>query len=92
MATDGKAAHGGPLATTAATGRDAYARAALQAAQSVKSYLDTPIKGLWRDKQTLDGRFVEEAAPASSLYHLAGAISALRTLTAEPGRPTQRPR
>ena len=79
------------LSKIAASGREEYARSAVQAARSVRSYLDTPIRGLWRDKQTLDGRFVEEPAPASSLYHLAGAISALRTLTAAPGRPTQRP-
>ncbi len=34
--------------------------------------------GLWRDKQAPDGRFVDEPAPASSLYHLVAAWLQLR--------------
>ncbi len=30
--------------------------------------------GLWRDKMMADGTFVEEAAPASSFYHIVCAI------------------
>ncbi|MEL6750765.1 MAG: AGE family epimerase/isomerase [Pseudomonadota bacterium] len=48
------------------------------AARAVDSFLDTPAYGLWRDKQMTDGTFVQEMAPASSLYHIVGAISALR--------------
>jgi mannose-6-phosphate isomerase len=41
-------------------------------------YLDVPLRGLWRDKLRPDGAFVEEFAPASSFYHIACAILALR--------------
>ena len=34
--------------------------------------------GLWRDRQEEDGAFVEEPAPASSLYHIAAAWIQLR--------------
>jgi mannose-6-phosphate isomerase len=33
-------------------------------------YLDTPVRGLWRDRLTPYEGFVEEPAPASSLYHI----------------------
>lgn len=33
--------------------------------------------GLWRDTLTADGEFIEEPAPASSLYHIAAAIAQL---------------
>jgi len=47
---------------------------ALRAAQALAAYLETPVSGLWRDKMNPDGSFVEEAAPASSLYHISSAI------------------
>jgi mannose/cellobiose epimerase-like protein (N-acyl-D-glucosamine 2-epimerase family) len=37
--------------------------------------VETP--GAWRDKYRPDGTFVDEAAPASSLYHIVAAISEL---------------
>ena len=43
---------------------------ALQAANCLKLYLETGISGLWRDKLRVDGTFVDEAAPATSLYHI----------------------
>ncbi len=43
-------------------------------AEGLMKYLDTPVKGLWRDKLQADGTFVEEAAPASSFYHIVCAI------------------
>ena len=58
----------------------AYERAALDAGVGLLAYLDTPLRGLWRDKMAPDGTFAEEAAPASSLYHLAGAIAALKAM------------
>ena len=76
------------LSRTAKNDKAFYKRAAVQAAASVRSYLDTPISGLWRDKQNLDGTFVDEPAPASSLYHLAGAIAALKTLVIDPIAPS----
>ena len=47
---------------------------ALRAARGLASYLETPRPGTWRDKRAADGSFVEEPAPASSFYHLVGAI------------------
>ena len=44
------------------------------------TYLDTPIRGLWRDRLDAWGSFIEEPAPASSLYHLVGAVLELSRL------------
>lgn len=44
--------------------------AAAQAFDTLMRYCDTPIKGLWRDRLDANGAFVEEAAPASSFYHI----------------------
>ncbi|ATQ43966.1 AGE family epimerase/isomerase [Caulobacter mirabilis] len=49
-----------------------------QAARGLWRYLDTTVPGLWRDKQTAEGDFLEEPAPASSLYHILGAVMALQ--------------
>jgi len=52
-------------------------------AEGLIQYFDTPVRGLWRDKLRADGTFVEEAAPASSLYHIICAILELeRSLSA----------
>jgi mannose-6-phosphate isomerase len=53
-------------------------REALAAANGLARYLATPARGVWRDKLGLDGRFVDEPAPASSLYHIWVALSELR--------------
>ena len=53
-------------------------RDAIAGARGLKRYLDTAVAGLWRDTLQSDGRFIEEPAPASSFYHLIGAIQALR--------------
>jgi mannose-6-phosphate isomerase len=50
---------------------------ALRAIVGLWRYLDTPRQGVWRDKLTPTGTFVEEPSPATSLYHLFGAIRAL---------------
>jgi mannose-1-phosphate guanylyltransferase/mannose-6-phosphate isomerase len=50
---------------------------ALRAAKALSAYLDMPVKGLWRDKLNADGSWVDEPSPASSLYHITGAIDAL---------------
>jgi mannose-6-phosphate isomerase len=71
------------LASRAGADRQAYERSAVEAANALLAYLDTPIKGLWRDKLTTEGAFVEEPAPASSLYHLVGAIAALKDMTTD---------
>jgi len=59
-------------------GREDEAR---RAAKALWRYLETPVPGLWRDKQNPDGTFVDEPAPASSLYHLLGAVIALLART-----------
>jgi mannose-6-phosphate isomerase len=58
--------------------------AALEAVGALDAFLDTPTRGLWRDWMSADGGFVEEPAPASSLYHIAGAIAELLRDTSGP--------
>ena len=53
---------------------------ALTAANGLAQYLDTPVRGTWRDKLLADGRFLDEAAPASSFYHLMVAVQELLRL------------
>jgi len=57
--------------------RDAYHQSALRACAALERYFATPIKGLWYDKLDPDGSFRQEAAPASSFYHIICAISEL---------------
>jgi mannose/cellobiose epimerase-like protein (N-acyl-D-glucosamine 2-epimerase family) len=47
---------------------------AADGAEALLKYFDVPVKGLWRDKLRADGTFVDEAAPASSFYHIVCAI------------------
>jgi mannose/cellobiose epimerase-like protein (N-acyl-D-glucosamine 2-epimerase family) len=54
--------------------------ATLQACGALEAFLDTPTPGLWYDWREPAGVFREEAAPASSLYHIAGAIAELARL------------
>ncbi|MGE6743752.1 AGE family epimerase/isomerase [Allorhizobium pseudoryzae] len=54
--------------------RARYIRSASNAADALNRFLAVPTLGLWRDKMTADGRFIEEAAPASSFYHIVCAI------------------
>ncbi len=42
----------------------------IAAAETLRRYLSTPAPGVWRDKMQPDGSFVEEAAPATSFYHV----------------------
>lgn len=58
---------------------DAFAKVAAAAA-GLRLYLETPVCGLWRDKMDEAGRFVEEPAPASSLYHIVCAISEMHAV------------
>lgn len=57
--------------------RAALLAAAAEAFAVIRTYLDVPVKGLWRDQLLADGTFVEEAAPASSFYHLLSAFAVL---------------
>ncbi len=45
-----------------------------QAIATLWHYLDAPLSGLWYENQAANGRFVIEAAPATSLYHIVGAV------------------
>ncbi|MBX3483137.1 AGE family epimerase/isomerase, partial [Phenylobacterium sp.] len=51
--------------------------AALEAANGLVAYLETPQAGAWRERMGADGRFLEEPSPATSLYHLYLAIREL---------------
>jgi mannose-1-phosphate guanylyltransferase/mannose-6-phosphate isomerase len=56
-------------------GDEAQAKAA---AAGLWKYLDVETPGVWRDKHRPDGTFVDEPAPASSLYHIVAAIAELQ--------------
>jgi mannose-6-phosphate isomerase len=58
-------------------GRAGYLADAARAAKALALYLDTPVRGLWRDKLLGDGSWAVEPAPATSFYHI---IDALRVL------------
>jgi len=65
------------------TGEECYWAVAARASHGLRRYLETPRPGLWRDRQRPDGSFVNEPAPASSFYHIVGAILEFdRTVTA----------
>jgi mannose/cellobiose epimerase-like protein (N-acyl-D-glucosamine 2-epimerase family) len=65
--------------------------AALQAANGLAAYLDTPARGVWRERMRADGTFIEEPSPATSFYHLFLAIRELAHGLQSGDRPT-RPR
>ncbi|WP_395672183.1 AGE family epimerase/isomerase [Phenylobacterium sp.] len=50
---------------------------ALVAANGLYPFLQTPRRGVWRDKLEADGTFADEPAPATSLYHLVGGLMTL---------------
>lgn len=48
---------------------------ALRGIYALRRFLDeVPRKGLWRDRMMADGRWQDEAAPASTFYHIVCAI------------------
>ena len=57
--------------------RDRLLANASDAAHALYGYFDGLKPGLWRDKLRGDGTFIDEAAPASSFYHIVCAISEL---------------
>lgn len=56
------------------TGENRYWEMAAASARAVLKYLDTPMRGLWRDRMLSDGSLVDEPAPASTFYHLVCAV------------------
>jgi mannose/cellobiose epimerase-like protein (N-acyl-D-glucosamine 2-epimerase family) len=69
------------LLAAAVTGESHYLARAAQAAMSLFLYLETEVAGLWFDMRLPDGTLIDQPAPASTFYHLVGAISALDTST-----------
>jgi mannose/cellobiose epimerase-like protein (N-acyl-D-glucosamine 2-epimerase family) len=67
------------LRAATATGDPRYWSMAHAAAASFLPYLRTAVPGLWLDLQRPDGTFADSPAPASTFYHLVGAIAALNT-------------
>ena len=65
------------LVVAAHTGDDRAWSAALAAAESILPYLATKTPGLWFDSRERGGVYCDAPAPASTLYHLVGAIAAL---------------
>ncbi|KSV84515.1 mannose-6-phosphate isomerase [Sinorhizobium sp. Sb3] len=61
-------------ALTGGAERERDLASAARAAAALQTFLETPVAGLWRDKQKADGSFVDEPAPASSFYHILCAI------------------
>lgn len=70
------------LAPTEAA-RDAAWTHVARAAETLRCFLDVTPRGLWRERWTAAGAFVDEPARASSLYHVAGAIEALHEAASE---------
>ena len=65
-------------ATLAAGGRgDRWTAAALDAHAGLFAYIRPAPPGLWYDLMDAEGRVRPEPAPASSLYHLTGAVTGL---------------
>lgn len=62
------------LAAFETTLQPAYLDNATRAATALQRYLHTRVPGLWYDTLQSDDTFVDEPAPASSFYHLVGAI------------------
>lgn len=65
------------LARWSRLGHAEEAQEAVAAMAGLAPYLDVAIPGLWRDKLSPDGSWVEEMAPGSSLYHISCAIAEL---------------
>jgi D-glycero-D-manno-heptose 1,7-bisphosphate phosphatase len=65
------------------TGSISAALCCAQAFDVLMTYCDVPVRGLWRDRRLPDGSFIDEAAPASSFYHIALAFSELIRVAAQ---------
>lgn len=58
--------------------------AALEAGNGIALFLDTPVRGVWRERMAAHGGFVEQPSPATSFYHLYLAIRELERFAGEP--------
>ena len=70
--------------------RLAYLADAAAGARSLLRFLEMPVGGLWRDKLTGEGEWIDEPAPASSFYHIIDSLRVLAAWQADPsksGRP-----
>jgi mannose-6-phosphate isomerase len=67
------------LAEPGSTTRASLEADAAAAVRALNQYLRTPVAGLWWDRCLADGRFADEPAPSTSLYHIVCAIAELRT-------------
>ncbi len=56
-----------------------YLEDAAQALRALSLYL-LP-QGIWHDKRLMTGKFIDEAAPASSFYHIMGAFAQMAALS-----------
>lgn len=65
-----------PIRTDARLRRDSIKKL-LKALDGMRQYLTGGVPGLYRDRMLADGSFVEESAPASTLYHIVCAIEEL---------------
>ncbi len=74
------------LLAAALTGEPRYEAMAEAAVASFFPYLDSAVHGLWRDVRLPDGEFIASPVPASTFYHLVGAIAALN-LAQHPSGP-----
>jgi len=48
------------------------------AARGLRLFLDPSAPGLWHERMAADGTFLDEPAPASSLYHIACALAEMQ--------------
>ncbi len=65
------------LLAARSTAEAPYWAMAAAAASSLLPYLRTAVPGLWFDVQRPTGELVDAPAPASTFYHLVGAVAAL---------------
>jgi mannose-6-phosphate isomerase len=66
------------LSAAELTNEPRYLTMAVSAATALTAFLDTRVAGLWFDRRLASGEWVIEPAPASSFYHIVGAIHALK--------------
>lgn len=59
--------------------RDRHLSSALEAGNTLMSYLQAAPAGLWRDRMDVHGTFTHQIAPASSLYHIVCAVVTLNS-------------